>query len=209
MLHGMSLRVMSGRFRGRRLLAPGGKDTRPSSGRMRLAVQNILGSGGTEGASVLDLYAGTGASGIEALSRGARRALFVEKAAGALQALERNVLALGLGPGEARVLRSDAAGALRIGRPLAFEPFDLVFCDPPYEVFQVPAAERGLREALGALAGRGGLSPGATVIVEHPAEGGFGASPAGLVEVDRRRYSRAGVTFYRAPATGPGPGTRT
>jgi 16S rRNA (guanine966-N2)-methyltransferase len=192
----MPLRVMSGRFRGRKLLAPEGKGTRPSSGRMRLAVQNILGPGGAEGASVLDLYAGTGASGIEALSRGARRVLFVEQAGGALQALERNVQSLGLGPGEARVLRADAAGALRTGVPLPFEPFDLVFCDPPYELFQVPAAERGLREALAALASRGGLAPGATVVVEHPAEGGFGATPAGFREVDRRQYSAAGVTFY-------------
>jgi 16S rRNA (guanine966-N2)-methyltransferase len=163
---------------------------------MRLAVQNILGPGGAEGASVLDLYAGTGASGIEALSRGARRVLFVEQAMGALQALERNVLSLGLGPGEARVLRAGVVEALRNGPSLPFEPFDLVFCDPPYEVFQVPAAERGLRVALGALAARGGLAPGATVVVEHPAEGGFRASPAGLREVDRRRYSAAGVTFY-------------
>lgn len=199
----MPLRVMSGRFRGRRLFSPAGTDTRPSSGRMRIAVQNILGPGGAEGASVLDLYAGTGASGIEALSRGARRALFVEQARVALGALERNLGTLGLGPKEARVLRADAVRAAGRGTPLDFEPFDLVFVDPPYGVFRRPADERALREALGALARRGALAPGATVIVEHPGDGGLLAPPAGLGEVDRRRYSAAGVTFYRRAGGAP------
>ena len=187
---------MSGRFRGRPLASPRGRATRPSSGRVRLAVHNILGPGGAEGASVLDLYAGTGASGIEALSRGARRALFVERERAALEALDRNLRDLGLGPGEARVLRADAVAALARGGPLEFEPFDLVFCDPPYEVFQDAVRERGLREALGALARRGGLAPGGILVVEHPAEGGFREAPEGLRERDRRRYSKAGVSMY-------------
>jgi 16S rRNA (guanine966-N2)-methyltransferase len=194
------LRVMSGRFRGRNLVSPPGKGTRPSSGRMRIAVHNILGPGGAEGASVLDLFAGTGASGIEALSRGARRALFVERARAPLEALERNLETLGLGDGEARVLRADAAAVLRGGAPLPFEPFDLVFCDPPYEVFDVPAAARSLREGLAALVARGGLAAGAVVVLEHPADRGFAIAPEGLREVDRRRYSAAGVTFYGALA---------
>src|SRR5262245_4241231 len=122
---------MSGRFRGRRLASPAGRDTRPSSGRMRIAVMNILGAGALEGAAVLDLYAGTGASGIEALSRGAARALFVESHRPALAALERNLAALGLGAEEARVLRLDAVRAASGGVPLPFEPFRLAFCDPP------------------------------------------------------------------------------
>lgn len=192
----MPLRVISGRFGGRKLASLPGTDTRPSSGRMRLAVQNILGPGGAEGASVLDLYAGTGASGIEALSCGASRALFVERARPAREVLERNLETLGLGKEEARVLGSDAIAALVRGVPLDFEPYDLVFCDPPYEVFRTPAAERGLRDALGALASRGGLAPGARVVVEHPADRGLGAPPAGLVQRDRRRYSAAGMTLY-------------
>lgn len=162
---------------------------------------NILGPGAVEGASVLDLYAGTGASGIEALSRGARRALFVERAAPALRALERNLETLGLGREEARILRADAVRALRGGVRLEGEPFDLVYCDPPYEVFQDPLRERDLREALGALAARGGLSAAATVIVEHPAGRGFPADPAGLRTVDRRAYSAAGVTLLRPSRT--------
>ncbi len=193
----MNLRVIGGRMKGRRLASPRGKETRPSSGRMRNAVMNILGTAGVEGASVLDLYAGTGASGIEALSRGARRALFVEQARPALEALERNIRDLGLGKEEARVLRLDAPRAVGRGMLLEGAPFNLVFCDPPYEVFRDTRLEKELREALGVLAGRDALAPGAMVVVEHPAGRGFLRPPAGLSEVDRRAYSAAGVTFYR------------
>jgi 16S rRNA (guanine966-N2)-methyltransferase len=168
---------------------------------MRIAVMNILGPAAVEGASVLDLYAGTGASGLEALSRGARRALFVEQDRPALDALDRNLAALGLGAEEARVLRTDAVRAAGGGVPLPFEPFDLAFCDPPYGLFRSPLASVGLREALASLAARGALRPGARVVLEHPAGRGFGAPPQGLVEVDRRRYSAAGVTFYRVSSS--------
>jgi 16S rRNA (guanine966-N2)-methyltransferase len=193
----MALHVMAGRFRGRKLAAPPGKDTRPSSGRMRLAVQNILGAEAVAGASVLDLYAGTGASGIEALSRGARRALFVESARPALEALARNLETLGLGREEAVVRPGDAVRILRSGAALPFEPFDLVLCDPPYEVYLDPGAARGLREALAALVARGGLAPSGTLVAEHPGERAFGPAPTGLVLTDRRRYSAAGVSFFR------------
>ncbi len=193
----MALRVAGGRFRGRRLVSPRGTATRPSSGRMRIAVMNILGAAAVEGASVLDLYAGTGASGIEALSRGARRALFVERAAPALKALERNLRELGLGGEEAQILRADAVHALRGGFPLEGAPFRLVFCDPPYGVFEDPVRTRALREALGALAASGGLSSDATVILEHPAARGFGADPPRLRTADQRAYSSAGVSFLR------------
>jgi 16S rRNA (guanine966-N2)-methyltransferase len=164
---------------------------------MRLAVHNVLGPGSLDGASVLDLYAGTGASGIEALSRGAARAVFVEQARPALEALRRNLETLGLGKDEAAVLATGVVPALRRATPLPFEPFGAVFCDPPYEVFRRPLDARALSDALGILATRSGLAAGAVVVLEHPADGGFGRAPAGLVEVDRRRYSAAGVTFYR------------
>ncbi len=188
---------MSGRFKARRLFAPAGRDIRPSSGRMRIAVMNILGSAAVECASVLDLYAGTGASGIEALSRGARRVLFVEHARPALAALERNLETLGLGPEEARVLRADSVRVLSGIAPLEFAPFDLVFCDPPYGIFRQPPRAHSLRSGLAALVSRGGLAPGGILVIEHPAPVGFGGAPPGLVEVDRRSYSAAGVTFYR------------
>jgi 16S rRNA (guanine966-N2)-methyltransferase len=166
---------------------------------------NILGARGLEGASVLDLYAGTGASAIEALSRGARRALFVETAGPALEALERNLALLGLGPAEARVLRADAVGVLAGGYPLEFAPFDLVFCDPPYDVFEAADRGRGLRDALGRLAARGVVRTGGVIVLEHPAEGGFLMPPPGLLERDRRRYSAAGVTFYGLGKAGSSP----
>jgi 16S rRNA (guanine966-N2)-methyltransferase len=167
---------------------------------MRLAVLNILGAEALAGASVLDLYAGTGASGIEALSRGARRAVFVESARPALEALARNLETLGLGREEGLVRPGDAVRILRAGPSLPFEPFDLVLCDPPYELFRDPRAAAGLREALGALVARGGLAPGGTLVAEHPGERAFGPAPAGLVLTDRRRYSAAGVSFFRLPA---------
>jgi len=194
----MPLKVIGGRFGGRALEAPPGKGTRPSSGRTRLAVMNMLGRSGVEGASVLDLYAGTGASGIEALSRGAARCVFVERDRAALASLRRNIESLGLREAEAHVLAADAAGALAAG-PLDGEPFGLVFCDPPYEVFRGAAAERALRLALGALAARGGVAAGGALVLEHPANGGFHTPVPGLSEVAQRRYSAAGVSILRPP----------
>jgi len=162
---------------------------------MRNALMNILGPARVEGASVLDLYAGTGASGIEALSRGARGALFVETARPALEALGRNLETLGLGAPEAQVLRRDVLAALG-GPRLPGAPFGLVFVDPPYEVFRTVPGEQSLRAALARLAASGQLAPGAVVVVEHPSPGGLRATPVGLVLLDRRRYSAAGVTLY-------------
>jgi len=200
----MTLRVQSGRFRGRRLASPPGRETRPASGRMRQAVMNILGPDLLSGASVLDIFAGTGAVGIEALSRGARRVLFVESARPALAALRRNLADLDLGPGEAAVLPGDAVAVLSSHAPLDGAPFDLLFCDPPYSLYDEPAREGALRDALGAFVTRGGLSPGGRVIVEHPAGRGPVGEPRGLVGIDGRAYSAAGVTFFAREAP-PGP----
>ena len=131
------MRVVGGTARGRRLVGPGGNATRPTSDRVREAVFDMLASleaAGTtrlEGAEVVDLFAGTGAMGIEALSRGAARATFVERDPEAVLAIERNLAATGLGP--AVVVRRDVDAFLRSAgvrsRPA---PFDLAFCDPPY-----------------------------------------------------------------------------
>jgi 16S rRNA (guanine966-N2)-methyltransferase len=118
------VRVVAGRYGGRRLSAPRGTRTRPTADRVREALFSMLGD--VDGARVLDLYAGSGALGIEALSRGAGSAVFVERDPRAAAAIERNLAAVGV---EATVARQDALRFL--GR--AEGQFDLVFCDPPYD----------------------------------------------------------------------------
>ena len=131
------MRVVAGEFKGRRLVAPRGRRTRPTADRVREALFSMLGD--VSGARVLDLYAGSGALGIEALSRGADSAVFVERDRAALAALARNLEATGA-PGEVR--RQDVA------RFLARQEgtFDLVFCDPPYD--GAPAIAATLAAAL-------------------------------------------------------------
>jgi 16S rRNA (guanine966-N2)-methyltransferase len=118
------MRVVAGRYKGHRLVAPKRGSTRPTADRVREALFSMLAS--VEGARVLDLYAGSGALGIEALSRGADSAVFVERDAAAVAAIERNLAAVGV---EAKVLRQDVLRFLAG----ADGPFDLVFCDPPYD----------------------------------------------------------------------------
>jgi 16S rRNA (guanine966-N2)-methyltransferase len=118
------VRVVAGEFRGRRLAAPRGARTRPTADRVREALFSMLGD--VTGARVLDLYAGSGALGIEALSRGASSAVFVDRDPRAVAAIERNLASLGL---DEEVVRQDAGRFLRCG----MGTFDLVFVDPPYD----------------------------------------------------------------------------
>jgi 16S rRNA (guanine966-N2)-methyltransferase len=130
------LRVVAGQFKGRRLQAPRGTRTRPTADRVREALFSMLGD--VTGARVLDLYAGSGALGIEALSRGAASAVFVERDPKAAAAIERNLAAVGV---EAVVVRQDSLRYLA----RADGPFELVFCDPPYDSasrLAAPLAER-------------------------------------------------------------------
>lgn len=130
------MRIVAGEFKGRRLAAPRGTGTRPTADRVREALFSMLGDVG--GARVLDLYAGSGALGIEALSRGAASAVFVERDPQAVAAIERNLAPLDV---EAAVRRADVVRWLA----RAEGPFDLVFCDPPYDVasrLAGPLAER-------------------------------------------------------------------
>jgi len=150
---------------------------RPTADRVREALFAALGD--IAGARVLDLYAGTGALGIEALSRGAARAVFVERSRAALGVLRRNLASLGLGEDEVRVVGGDARAALRrLGR--GGERFDLVFLDPPYASDEAPRALEG-------LVASGVLSPTAQVVLEasrrHPVP-----IVAGLALCDQRRY---------------------
>jgi len=185
------LRIVSGSFRGRTLAAPQGQATRPTSDRARQAIFNILEhaawSAGVRDARVIDLFAGSGALGFEALSRGAAFCLFVETDEAARGAIRENVEAMGLF-GATRVHRRDATD---LGvRPGADGPaFDLAFLDPPYA--------KGLGEAaLGKLAAGGWLKPGATVVLERGA-----AEPdvdiKAFEPLDIRDYGAARVAFLK------------
>ena len=144
------MRVVAGAFKGRRLSAPRGTRTRPTADRVREALFSMLGD--VEGARVLDLFAGSGALGIEALSRGAACAVFVERDARAAAAIERNLAAVGA---DARIARQDVSRFL--GRDEG--PYDLVFCDPPYDSASRLAGT--LAERLPAL-----TSPDARIVTE-------------------------------------------
>jgi len=179
------MRVIAGRFGGRRLASPAGPRTRPTADRVKEALFSMLGS--VEGASVLDLFAGTGALGIEALSRGASSATFVERDDAALKALRENLRALGLDSRRAQVravdVRSALKQALREG-----ERYELVFLDPPYE----SASDWGPQLAL-ALPPL--LSAGARIVVESDRR-----RPLSLpLPVERqRRYGDTSITIHQA-----------
>ncbi len=192
------MRVVGGRLRGRTLAGPKTPGIRPTADRLRESLFNILVHSYDDpitGARVLDLFAGTGALGLEAMSRGARFALFIDDGAEARALLRQNVEALGLG-GVTRIFRRDAT---KLGAAHPVEPFSLAFLDPPYR--------RGLAErALGSLAAGGWLTPDALVVVEEAADAGF-QTPDGFTATDRRRYDDTEFLFLApAPAAGaPGP----
>lgn len=185
------MRIVGGRFGGRALAAPKSQNVRPTSDRLREAVFNILAhryGDPVTGARVLDLFAGTGALGLEAMSRGAAFALFVDDGAEARALLRQNVEALGLG-GVTRIFRRDATS---LGAVHPNEPFGLVFLDPPYR--------RGLGEAaLVSLRQGGWLRPDALVVLEEAADAGVRA-PDGFEEVERRRYDDTEFAFLRPAA---------
>ena len=189
------MRIVSGQFKGRPLKAPRGDRTRPTTDRVRESTMSAVASarGGFEGAVVLDAFAGSGALGLEALSRGARCAHFYERSDEALRALLGNVRTLGLDEVRARVHRADV---LKEPPVWAAEPFDLVFLDPPYAL--------GASEALGvpaALAARGALAKGAFVVYEHAvstcADADAAADAGGLTLARRKRYGDTVVDVLR------------
>ena len=174
------MRIIAGRFKGKTLDAPKGLNTRPTSDRVREALFNVLEHGAPqiafEGGRVLDLFAGSGALGLEALSRGARYSLFIEDDASVRGVIRRNVEGLGL-TGATKIWRRDAT---RLGPAGNITPFDIVFCDPPYG--------KGLgTRALQSAADGGWLAPGAIAVLEERA-GEPPGWPQGLAEIDRRRY---------------------
>ncbi len=182
------MRIVGGRWRGRTLAAPKSSAVRPTSDRLRETLFNILAHAYGDpvaGARVLDLFSGTGALGLEALSRGAAFVLFVDDGAQARALIRRNAEALGAG-GASRIFRRDAT---RLGPAHPLQPFTLAFLDPPYG--------RGLAERalVSALAG-GWLAPGALIVVEESKAAGFTA-PEGFEEIERRVYDDTEAVFLR------------
>jgi len=185
------MRIVAGKHRGRRLAAPGGRDVRPTSDRARQALFNILehghfvegGGSPFRNAHVLDAFAGTGALGLEALSRGAASATFMETGRQALDAIRRNVEAC-REEDKAEILKADATHP-----PKARVKSDIAFLDPPYRSgLAVPALE--------ALAEAGWLADGAVCCVELAADEDF-TPPEGFETLDERRYGAARIVFLR------------
>jgi 16S rRNA (guanine966-N2)-methyltransferase len=185
------MRIVGGNLRGRVLAAPKTNAIRPTADRLREALFNILVHAYGDpisGARVLDLFAGTGALGIEAVSRGAAFVLFVDDGAEARAILRENVATLGLG-GVTRIFRRDAT---KLGDAHPIEPFSLVFLDPPYG--------QGLAETAIASARAGGwLAPDALVVVEEAAKAELTA-PAGFEELERRAYDDTALVMLRSKA---------
>ena len=182
------MRIVGGRLRGRPLAAPTSQAIRPTADRLRESLFNILVHAYDDpvtDARVLDLFAGTGALGLEALSRGAAFALFIDEGAQARALLRENVATLGLG-GVSRIFRRDAT---RLGAAHPIEAFSLAFLDPPYG--------RGLaEEALASARAGGWLAPGALAVVEEAAKPGFNV-PEGFDELERRSYDDSALIMLR------------
>ncbi len=185
------MRIVAGTFRGRPLVAPKGHLTRPTADRARQAIFNILEHAAwapeLDGARVIDLFAGSGALGIEALSRGAAFCRFVERAEPARAAIRANLAALGLDE-HARIDNRDAA---KLPPPTSADgpPYDVAFLDPPY-------GEGFGEAALSRLADGCWLAPGALAVLERGA-GDPAVTPPGLELIDARQWGKARVSFFR------------
>lgn len=184
-------RIIAGIAGGRRLTAPAGRRTRPTSDRAReglfATLESLLGS--LAGARFLDLYAGSGAVGLEALSRGAGHALLVESDRRAAAAIRANAAALGLPGADVRAMPVETI----VGGGPPGSPYNVGFLDPPYEM-----PDDRLRATLRALAANAWLAPAAVVVVERPSRGGAYDWPAGFQPERSRRYGEGTLWYGRA-----------
>ncbi|MFZ5569466.1 MAG: 16S rRNA (guanine(966)-N(2))-methyltransferase RsmD [Thermodesulfobacteriota bacterium] len=183
----MSVRIIAGTAKGRKLLTAGGWKTRPTANRAREAIFNII-SAKLKEAVVLDLFAGTGAFGIEALSRGAAFALFIDNDRQALALIEKNVHSCYM-ESRSRLIGWNILKNLECIRAAA-PPFNLVFMDPPYGRNYVEVTLRHLDAA-------GALEKGAVIVIEHDHSDPLPGDIPGYIVYDQRRYGRAMVTFAR------------
>jgi len=180
------MRIIGGRFKGRKLFSVPGARTRPTGGKLREALFDIL-PRSLDGARTLDLYAGTGAFGLEALSRGAAHAVFIDTDVRAVSTIQKNIRMLGVEK-QTRCIRWNIAKNLKCIQP-AQSRFDLVFMDPPYE--------RGvILESLRHLLISQCLAPGALVVVEYGIKSRFPeVLPAAFATAERRKYGKSLVAF--------------
>lgn len=180
------VRIVAGEFRGRKLVAPKGTTTRPTTDRVREALMSALGSrlGGFDDIVVLDAFAGSGALGLEALSRGAVRTVFIERDRAAVSALRSNVETLGVGS-RSCIVTTDVFSLAKRGVPGG--PFSLILLDPPYTLDQTEVTR-----LLADLASAGSLAPGCVISLEHPTgvEPGW---PEGFSAVDVKRYGTIAI----------------
>ncbi|MDN3294262.1 16S rRNA (guanine(966)-N(2))-methyltransferase RsmD [Streptomyces ficellus] len=187
-------RVIAGAAGGRRLAVPPGNGTRPTSDRAREGLfstwEALLGR--LDGVRIADLYAGSGAVGLEALSRGASHALLVEADSRAVRTVRENVRGLGLAGAEVRTGKAEQI----VTGPAPSDPYDIVFLDPPYAV---PDGDLG--EILLTLRTKGWLADGALVTVERSTRGGEFAWPAGFEPLRARRYGEGTFWYGRAAST--------
>jgi len=191
--HDDNLRVIAGAFKGRRLVTPKGDRTRPTADQVRLALMDAL-TPWLPDARVLDLFAGAGGVGLEALSRGAAHATFVEKDPRAVTALRQNIETLGVRDAT-RVLRADANRELTHLHAEGAR-FHIVFLDPPYEAELV-------EPTLAQLGGGGLTEPGAVVVAQHLTKRAPSEMVGGLIGFRTRRFGETTLTFYRAARPAP------
>lgn len=182
------MRIIAGEAKGRPIKAPRGLGTRPMRDFVREAVFSILGRR-SEGARVLDLFAGSGSLGLEALSRGAEESVFVDRSSQPVRVIRENLDNLGMS-GKGKVVRAEVLDYLRKAGD-AGPPFDLIFIDPP---FKIDLKYR--QEVLKRLAEGGFLAPSAVVIMEAPLRSSPPQSPAGMTFRERREYGETAVDVY-------------
>lgn len=187
------MRIIGGSARGRPLVGPRGRTTRPAFDRLREAIFASLGAH-VEDARVLDLFAGAGAFGLEALSRGAMSCLFVERDRAALEALDRNIASLHFGI-RSRVLRGDALKQPRPGDVDA--PFDLIFVDPPFPLFDESGTAEGVVARVRSLVSAPYASEGTRLLLRVPANA---RTTLPFSDARRRRYGRSEVVWIEPPA---------
>ncbi len=182
------MRIIAGRYRGRRLRAPGGRSIRPTSDRLRETIFNIIGAD-IQGQNIVDIFAGTGAMGIEALSRGAAHAVFIDKDPRALECVRTNIVPLDIAP-QWEIIRCDVGRNLSCLGAFA-RHFDCAFVDPPYN--------KGLAaRSLGHLTASGAMRAGGLIVLEHALTEKLDINLAPLILWDQRRYGKTLVTFLRS-----------